>query len=73
MNVRITELTSYPVMLPVWVMAYRYRDNVYRFLINGQTGQSTGNAPVSVTKIAVAIGTALILIGVIVAIALTRK
>jgi RNA polymerase subunit RPABC4/transcription elongation factor Spt4 len=67
-NVMIEGLTGEPVLLPVWVMAYRYRDDVFRFLLNGQTGQATGNAPVSRLKIAgaVAIGVGVALIALIV-------
>lgn len=54
-NVRLEGLTSEPVLLPVWVMAYRYRDRVYRFLINGQTGHATGQAPTSWAKVALVV------------------
>jgi len=40
------------VMLPVWISAYRYRDKVYRFLINGQTGEVSGESPKSWWKVA---------------------
>jgi DNA-directed RNA polymerase subunit RPC12/RpoP len=50
-NVRVEGLSSEPILLPVWIMAYRYRDQVYRFLVNGQTGRATGQAPVSWPKI----------------------
>lgn len=33
------------VLLPVWISAYRYRGQIYRFLINGQTGQLSAEAP----------------------------
>jgi hypothetical protein len=46
------------MLLPVWVMAYRYEEQVFRFLINGQTGRATGKAPISWLKIATAIGIA---------------
>jgi DNA-directed RNA polymerase subunit RPC12/RpoP len=49
-------LTSQPVLLPVWIMAYQYRDKTYRFLVNGQTGRHTGEAPFSYTKLAAVIG-----------------
>lgn len=49
-NVRVEELYGEPVLLPVWTMAYRYRNQVYRFLINGQTGRATGEAPLDWKK-----------------------
>jgi len=51
-NVRLESMSSEPVLLPVWIMAYRYRDQAYRFLVNGQSGQATGQAPVSWLKVA---------------------
>lgn len=51
-NVRIESLSSEPVLLPVWIMAYRYNDRVYRFLVNGQSGRATGQAPISWLKVA---------------------
>jgi predicted RNA-binding Zn-ribbon protein involved in translation (DUF1610 family) len=39
------------VLLPIWISAYRYNENVYRFLVNGQTGEVTGKAPLSALKI----------------------
>ncbi len=50
-NVRIESLSSDPVLLPVYIMAYRYNDRSYRFLTNGQTGNATGAAPLSWLKI----------------------
>jgi DNA-directed RNA polymerase subunit RPC12/RpoP len=57
-NVRITDLTSQPMLLPVWIMAYRYQNRVFRFLLNGQTGRATGQAPVSWYRIGAAIAAA---------------
>jgi len=55
-NLRVEGLSSRPVLLPVWIMAYRYRDTLYRFLVNGQSGRATGQAPTSIWKIAAAVG-----------------
>jgi predicted RNA-binding Zn-ribbon protein involved in translation (DUF1610 family) len=53
-NTRVQDLTGQPALLPVWIFAYRYRDRFFRFLVNGQNGQCTGSAPLSLQKIAVA-------------------
>ena len=39
------------VLLPLWIASYRYREKIYRFLVNGQTGEVTGKAPLSWFKI----------------------
>jgi DNA-directed RNA polymerase subunit RPC12/RpoP len=38
-------------LLPVWVCAYRFRGKTFRFLVNGQTGEVQGQAPLSWVKI----------------------
>ncbi|HEV7224563.1 MAG TPA: zinc ribbon domain-containing protein [Pirellulales bacterium] len=55
-NLRLEGLASEPVLLPVWIMAYRYREGLFRFLVNGQTGKATGQAPISYRKIMAVIG-----------------
>lgn len=48
-------LTWKHVLLPVWIAAYRYHGEIYRFLVNGQTGEVQGKAPYSYIKIALAV------------------
>jgi hypothetical protein len=61
-NIKVSTImidaTSRAAMAPVYVMAYRYRDRLFRFVLNGQTGKFTGRAPISATKvIGVVLGT----------------
>ncbi|WP_350117165.1 hypothetical protein [Nitrosomonas sp.] len=42
-------------LLPIWVSSYRYHDKVYRFIINGSTGEVQGERPWSWVKIAAAV------------------
>ena len=53
------------VLLPIWIAAYRYNNKVYRFLVNGQTGEVTGEAPYSFWKIFLACLLGAAIIGVI--------
>jgi hypothetical protein len=63
-NVKLEGVSSQPVLLPVYVMAYRYKDRLFRFLVNGQTGAATGQAPFSYRKLFAIIGiTAAVLVG----------
>ena len=61
-NVQLEGLTSEAVLLPVWIMAYRYQDHVYRFLLNGQTGKATGQAPTSWKKVLTVVGVVILCI-----------
>ena len=40
------------MLLPVWISSYTFREKVYNFYINGQTGEVQGRAPKSFWKIA---------------------
>jgi len=44
-------LEGRPVLLPVWIGAYRVKEKLYRVVLNGQTGELTGKAPISWLKI----------------------
>lgn len=46
-------ITFKHVLLPVWLMAYRYRGKVYRVTINAATGEVQGERPWSWVKILV--------------------
>jgi hypothetical protein len=61
-NVRLEGLSSEPVLLPIWVMAYQYQDRIFRFLINGQTGRATGQAPTSWKKLVFAVVIAILIL-----------
>lgn len=39
------------ILLPVWISAYTYKTKIYRYLVNGQTGEVQGHAPVSPFKV----------------------
>ncbi|MDG4648102.1 primosomal protein N' (replication factor Y) - superfamily II helicase [Roseibacterium sp. SDUM158017] len=57
----ISGVTFKHILLPVWVAAYRYRGEPYRFVVNGQTGKVRGERPWSAIKIAIAVILAIIL------------
>lgn len=51
------------ILLPVYMSAYEYNSKVFNVLINGQTGEVQGSAPVSPVKVA-----GLVFLGIIIAI-----
>ena len=48
-------LTFKHLLLPVWMLAYRYGDKPYRVFVNGATGEVHGERPYSPWKIAFAV------------------
>lgn len=40
-------------LLPVWVVTYKYKGEIYPFAINGQTGKTYGKLPTSKSKLAI--------------------
>ena len=52
------------ILLPVYVLSYRYGETVYRFMINGQTGKCAGDKPTSSKRIAAAVAAGLFVIAV---------
>jgi ribosomal protein S27E len=57
---RFEGVTFKHILLPVWISSYRYNGKVYRFLVNGQTGEVQGERPYSVFKIIAAVLAALL-------------
>ncbi|MBS0196619.1 MAG: hypothetical protein JSR77_07665 [Planctomycetes bacterium] len=49
------DITFKHILVPIWVSAYRYNGRLFRFLINGSTGEVSGERPYSAWKIAFAV------------------
>jgi predicted RNA-binding Zn-ribbon protein involved in translation (DUF1610 family) len=70
---QFSHVSSDLCLLPVYILSYRYRDRLYRFLLNGQTGKMAGDKPISKQRIALAVGIGvaavllIVLIGVLIA------
>ncbi len=54
------------ILLPIYLLSYRYGDKLYRFLLNGQTGKAAGDKPLSWPKIGLAVLAGLLLVLLIV-------
>lgn len=50
-STRFNSINSDLCLLPVYILSYRYRDKLYRFLVNGQTGKCVGDKPLSWKRI----------------------
>jgi uncharacterized membrane protein len=62
MNVSFGDKLAKMVYIPVWIFGYRYRDKYFKALVNGQTGKISGKKPVSFIKVLIAIGIAVAVI-----------
>ena len=62
-DTRYGEIRFKHILLPVWMSAFRFRDRVYRFVVNGRSGEVQGERPYSRWKIAFAILMGLLLLG----------
>ncbi|MEL7466014.1 MAG: primosomal protein N' (replication factor Y) - superfamily II helicase [Pseudomonadota bacterium] len=54
-DTRLSRTTFKHILLPVWLAAYKYRGETYRFIVNGRTGAVQGERPWSIWKIAIAV------------------
>lgn len=54
-DTRYHDVTFKHMLLPVWVSAYRFRDRLFRIIINARTGELRGQRPYSAWKIAFAV------------------
>ncbi len=71
-DTRYSKITFKHILLPVWMSAYRYRDKVFRILINARTGEVQGERPYSAWKIAAAVVAGLIIVAIIILIAAAK-
>ncbi len=62
-NTQHRKITYKHCLLPIWSAAFLYRDNSYRFVVNGRTGQVQGERPYSYWKISLAVIAGIIIIG----------
>ena len=52
-------------LLPVWIATYRHGGDVFRLLVNGQTGETIGKVPNSLVKIGCLVLVGLAFVGAI--------
>jgi hypothetical protein len=62
---RRQNLTFKHILLPIWLSAYQYKGQAYRFMVNARTGEVQGERPWSFWKILLAVlGTAAVALGI---------
>lgn len=50
-----SNITYKYLLLPIWVSNFKYNDQVYQFMVNGQTGKVAGKTPISVPKVIITV------------------
>ena len=50
-----SNITYKYLLFPVWISSFKFKDKVYQFVVNGQTGKVSGKAPVSAWRVIIAI------------------
>ena len=61
------------VLMPLWIATYLYAGKTFQVMVNANTGEVVGDRPWSVVKIVAAVLAALLVIGVVVALALSSS
>lgn len=61
----VSAITFKHILLPVWLAAYKYRGQTYRFVVNGRTGRVQGERPWSAWKIALAVALGALMAGAV--------
>lgn len=59
------DMTYKYLLLPVWISSYKYKDRVYQFMVNGQTGKVAGRIPISKPKVIITITAVFIIMALI--------
>ncbi|HEY2826209.1 MAG TPA: zinc ribbon domain-containing protein [Pirellulales bacterium] len=64
-NCEFSDVNSDLILLPIYLLSYRYGDKLFRFLLNGQTGKTAGDKPYSPARIGAAVAIAIVLVVVV--------
>lgn len=67
-NTSLSSTTYKHVLLPVFLANYGYNNKQYHFMVNGQTGEVQGQAPIDWVKVIIVVVIALVILGIILAV-----
>ena len=69
-NTTYKNITYKHLLLPIWISSYKHGKKAYNFMVNGQTGEVQGKAPVSALKV---IGTILAVAAIVTGIVFLKQ
>lgn len=52
---KYTDISYGLILMPLWISTYRFRNKAFNVYINGQTGETYGESPVSILKIGIVV------------------
>lgn len=58
-----SNITYKYLLLPVWLSNFKYKEKIYQFTVNGQTGRVSGRTPISIPKVILTVFIALVVLG----------
>ena len=67
---RYNRVTFKEILLPVWRSSYEYHGKSFSYLVNGETGKTSGRYPISALKVALAVALSLGIVALIVLLAM---
>lgn len=53
------------LLVPIWLSSFRYKEKIYQFMVNGQTGKVSGNTPISALRVTIAVLITLMVLAII--------
>lgn len=65
LNVQYSNITFKYLLLPVWMSSFCFKDKIFHFMVNGQTGKVAGKVPISPLRVAIAVVLGLALAGLL--------
>ncbi len=60
------DITYKYLMLPIWCSSFKYKEKIFQFMVNGQTGKVYGKTPISGWKVALVVGIAIVAIALLI-------
>lgn len=60
-----SNITYKYLLLPIWVSTFKYNDQVFQFMVNGQTGKVAGKTPISIPKVIITVVAVIVIIAIL--------
>lgn len=73
MSVSHADVRCKHILLPLWISSFRYKEKVYRFIVNARTGEVAGERPWSAVKIVLTVLLVAAVIAGIVVVVMSRQ